>query len=607
MTFIIHIALYTLCILIFNFQGLSHAASHLDTTAWVIRWDIDSPSEIKDICREAKDNFDHLLVQVRGRADSYYESDIAPRSEDLKKQPADFDPLATVLDQCSSHSIQAWLNVFYLWTGETLPEDPLHPAQQENNWILQDNNDRSVSEYSPLELAQGWIEGIYADPSSPAYRSYFLTIVQELIEKYNIMGIHLDFIRYPGLSYGYGTDLSQRYMEQWGFDPGWLPDTLSHNDIMSWIDGTMKKEDQILTTGTMIWAAMRAAEVTEMVRGLRNTLNKKDRNIILSAAIFPDMLSAFITKGQDWHGWSGEGLVDQLYPMAYFGEKERVSRQLWNVASVIDKTGISIHAGLGAYIKNSEDIKEESHSISGLPFDGISLFSLGHLLNKKDRSKPYIQALSEFKQPAQAISFSSPSSNISRDQTEETEIISALRSLNGSSNNSDEKYQHIIWTRKKEFIEASRTFIPKSIQIIKGNNSISLPWVDLRGIFRFVHIYDSLEKSVTQRENCEKAREMIVKGKNPVTVAKQHSQTGSRQFGAQLPRHYLSPDKNLDNILGKLKVGEISEVIKQDDGFWAYQLMEKGINKPSSFSAIPWPGRRLLLRLELARTLTNKK
>lgn len=607
MTVIKHIVFHTVSLLISGSYGLSFAASQSNTTAWVIRWDIDSPSEISDICSEAKDNFANLLVQVRGRADAYYASKIAPRAEDLKNQPDHFDPLATILRKCSAHSIQAWLNVFYLWTGETLPEDPLHPAQQGKSWIIQDNNGRSVSEYSPLELAQGWIEGIYADPSSSAYRGYFVEIVKELIDKYTVKGIHLDFVRYPGLSYGYGNGLAQRYTQQWGFDPRWLPDDVSHNDIVQWLNGTMKKEDQILTTGTILWSAMRAVEVTKMVRSIHTVLKKSDQKIILSAAVFPDTLTAFITKGQDWQQWAIEGLVDQLYPMAYFGEKERVSKQLWSVASALEKTDISVWAGLGAYIKNAEDIKKESLSISASPYDGIALFSLGHLLKKKGRTTPYIQALSDFHQTDINIPLSDLITKTSTVPLDLSAIISAIRSLNEENENPSDTLQQIIGLRKQEFAEASRTVVLKSIKEITKYKHTLLPWVDLRGIFRYLHPYDSFEKKEEQKELCKKARDMIDSGTNPVKVAKRYSQAGSRQLGAQLPRYYLSQNKKIDSELGQLRVGAISSVIQQDDGFWAYQIVGKGKDEPEFFSDIPWPARRMMLRQQLVLHLTNKK
>jgi len=588
------------------FGTFSHAASPSGPAAWVIRWHIDSPSEIKEICSEAKDSFSNLLVQVRGRADAYYESDIVPRAEKLKGQPIDFDPLAMILDECNSQTLHAWLNVYYLWTGNVLPEDPLHPAQQHNSWIINDNKGRSVSDYSPLEQSQGWIEGVYADPASLSYRSYFGKVIQELIEKYNVKGIHLDFIRYPGLAYGYDNRLTLDFYQQWGFDPRWLPDTVSENDIISWFDGSMPKEQRILTTGTLIWAAMRAEEVTSMMRVIRTVITSSNNDIILSAAIFPDQLTAFVTKGQDWQLWAQENLIDQLYPMAYFGESARISKQLHSVATSLQGANISLYAGLGAYIKDPQEIEEESRIASMLPYDGIALFSLGHLKNKKNWSKPYSKAIKTTFQDKKTAS-SSPHilTDISPDK-DSKHILTSIRNLHKKVISQDND-QQVIMTRKMEFINTGKTVIPTIIKKM-GNNPGNIPaWLDMRGIFRFVHPYDSIEKIIDQKEICSNAREMIIKGKKPFAVAKKYSQAGSRQFGAPLPRRYISSTEKLDRQLVNLQKGDISEIIRQDDGFWVYQLIEKGQEKLKPFTEIPWPARRVMLRKELKNYLSSNK
>jgi len=230
--------LYVILIILF-FAQYGFASVQEETAAWVVRWHIDSPAEIHSICSEAKGKYNTLLVQVRGRADAYYSSNLVPRAEELAGQQEEFDPLSTILSQCSENKIQAWINVFYLWTGEIPPESPQHPARVANSWIIKDNNGKSVSEYSPLTQAQGWIEGIYADPSSPDYRVYLLDIVKEIIGKYPIEGIHLDFIRYPGLSYGYDSNLAGQFSDTYGFDPKWLPDSINHHMIAAWLDGSM--------------------------------------------------------------------------------------------------------------------------------------------------------------------------------------------------------------------------------------------------------------------------------------------------------------------------------------------------------------------------------
>src|SRR4051812_43294423 len=60
---------------------------------WVTRSSLATPASIATLVRSAHDHgFNTLLVQVRGRADAYYASDLEPRAAELGRQPRTFDP-----------------------------------------------------------------------------------------------------------------------------------------------------------------------------------------------------------------------------------------------------------------------------------------------------------------------------------------------------------------------------------------------------------------------------------------------------------------------------------------------------------------------------------
>ncbi len=64
---------------------------------WVLRASLSSPESIGTLVANARDHgFNTLLVQVRGRGDAYYNGGLEPRATELQRQPATFDPLATV-------------------------------------------------------------------------------------------------------------------------------------------------------------------------------------------------------------------------------------------------------------------------------------------------------------------------------------------------------------------------------------------------------------------------------------------------------------------------------------------------------------------------------
>src|SRR6476469_5412006 len=87
------------------------SATAPDTTEvralWVTRASMTSPASIATLVKTAHEQgFNTLLVQVRGRADAYYLTDLEPRPADLVRQPLAFDPLASVLAEARQHGIR---------------------------------------------------------------------------------------------------------------------------------------------------------------------------------------------------------------------------------------------------------------------------------------------------------------------------------------------------------------------------------------------------------------------------------------------------------------------------------------------------------------------
>ena len=94
---------------------------------WVTRSSLTTPASIAALVRTARDQgFNTLLVQVRGRADAYYTTDLEPRSADLSRQPASFDPLAAVLTEAKASGIRvhAWVSLNLVSSAVELPAAP---------------------------------------------------------------------------------------------------------------------------------------------------------------------------------------------------------------------------------------------------------------------------------------------------------------------------------------------------------------------------------------------------------------------------------------------------------------------------------------------------
>jgi len=168
-------------------------------------------AEINDILdRAAAQGINAVFVQVRPMADALYRSELFPWSHFLTGEqgvaPADgFDPLEYWITAARARGIEvhAWLNPYRVTSPNmniTNPANlaPNHPARL--------NPDLVILHGSSLLF----------DPGNPAARRLIVDGVRELLENYDLDGIHLDDYFYPNRNfadqatfarYGNGMDL----------------------------------------------------------------------------------------------------------------------------------------------------------------------------------------------------------------------------------------------------------------------------------------------------------------------------------------------------------------------------------------------------------------
>ncbi|MDQ3258291.1 MAG: family 10 glycosylhydrolase [Acidobacteriota bacterium] len=199
---------------------------------WVVRTTLTSPEKIRTMVERAKTGgFNTLIVQVRGRGDAYYRSRWEPRSSALKNQPTNFDPFALTLAEAKRHNIRvhAWINTNLLANLDDLPVDPAHIYHAHPDWIavprpvaaelysmppLDPRYRARIVEWSKANRAE--LEGVYTSPSHPQVREHIYSIWMDVLERYEVDGLHFDYVRLASPDFDYSrTSLAgfRRWLE----------------------------------------------------------------------------------------------------------------------------------------------------------------------------------------------------------------------------------------------------------------------------------------------------------------------------------------------------------------------------------------------------------
>ena len=128
-----------------------------------------------------------LIVQLRPNADALYESQYEPWSRWLTgkegKAPDPFyDPLEFMIKECRAQQMEfhAWFNPFRAVFGsDTTALDSSHIYFKHPEWIV-------------FYGKHG-----YLDPGVPAARKYSLDVIMDVVNRYDIDGVHFDDYFYP--------------------------------------------------------------------------------------------------------------------------------------------------------------------------------------------------------------------------------------------------------------------------------------------------------------------------------------------------------------------------------------------------------------------------
>jgi uncharacterized lipoprotein YddW (UPF0748 family) len=289
---------------------------------------------------------------------------VAPRSPLLSGEPILFDPLSRVLARAGSRgiSVHAWFNVLLsAHFGQPLPRG--HELERHPEWMMVPRSvAREANATRPGRLARivrkgarkdGDAEGYYISPLAPGVPAHLENLLRELLTRYDVDGVHFDFIRYPSPEYDYSGAALRRF------------------GLLRGVPG-----DPLLAASRepSAWQAFLRDSLTDLTARLGRVAREVRPKIVISAAVVPNRATAYAHKYQDWPQWLALEILDAVCPMAYATENRIFRYQIEDVRTAL-RPAQKMWAGIGAYRLSSEGVLEKVRLARSVGAHGVVLFS----------------------------------------------------------------------------------------------------------------------------------------------------------------------------------------------------------------------------------------
>ncbi|MFH1969935.1 MAG: family 10 glycosylhydrolase, partial [Verrucomicrobiota bacterium] len=217
-------------------------------------------------------------------------------------------------------------------------------------------------------------------PSHPDNVALELKAINEVLNRYPVDGIHLDYVRYPNANACFCSGCRRRFGQRLGEKiPDWPKSAQSGNlsgKYNAW------RSEQITAFVRAVQTIARKSGVPTST-ALRHSASRRRERVGISAAVYPEYPSCINSIGQDWGRWLKEDLVDFVCPMDYTVNngafKNLVRRQL----ALANASG-RVFPGLGVTAMESQltpdQVIEQIRQTREAGAGGFVLFDLNRTL-----------------------------------------------------------------------------------------------------------------------------------------------------------------------------------------------------------------------------------
>ena len=365
-----------LILLLFSLIGYLQANPENEEfrATWVITWNhidrnkntAENISHLQQIINDHKTaNMNAILFQVRQSGTAYYSSAYEPWGYYAGYQDPGYDPLTKAIELAHEKGMEvhAWFNVF-----QTSSTRPGSPAYEHPEWICRDQNGTAMSSYRSLS------------PGLPAVREYTIKIAMEIVNNYDIDGLHLDYARWNEHTNSIRQSLDAE-SEIAGLD-GMISEEilsqLTQNPSGRYLYDYLHPYSGGIPSGYSSWEDWWRWSVTEFVSSLHDSIQRVKPHVRLSAAVLGKYnwsgWQGYGTVFQDGALWFNEGYLDHLMPMHYHwttvsgftGMLSGDCPECW-VSFIQDgiESGRSFTVGPGSYILADNNLWNNHSSIIG--------------------------------------------------------------------------------------------------------------------------------------------------------------------------------------------------------------------------------------------------
>jgi uncharacterized lipoprotein YddW (UPF0748 family) len=198
-------------------------------------------------------------------------------------------------------------------------------------------------------------------PSHPDNFKLELESMLEVARKYDVDGLHFDYIRYPDGEHCYCDGCRERFEAASGVKVAHWPADCHR--------GPRAKE----------YRDWRCQQITRLVEAVHREAKRIKPGIRISAAVFGSYPSCRESVGQDWVAWVKAGYLDFVCPMDYTESDLAFSTLVANQLKLVDGR-IPIYPGIGATASNSglspDRVVGQIHHARGLGAAGFTVFNL---------------------------------------------------------------------------------------------------------------------------------------------------------------------------------------------------------------------------------------